>query len=74
MAHRNPVHGVEVSGVINVIPLNDEREYEQSADCWCDPVVDFNESRIVHNSTDCRESVERLIGEGLDGKKWGVFE
>jgi len=64
--------------MVNVVPLNDEAPHRHSADCWCDPRGDMydqpNGPRIIHNSADCRETVERLLGEGLGpDKRWAIY-
>jgi hypothetical protein len=44
---------------IHVIPNDDLREHESSALCWCAPVRDDDEPRVVvHNSMDGRERFE----------------
>ena len=70
--------------MINIVPNNDEREHFHNLECWCDPDVEWahpetneihaNGPLIVHNSADCRESVEVLLDEGLSKQQnWGVF-
>lgn len=61
--------------MINVIPINDDKEHAHSTQCRCSPRCDWTDGLIViHNSSDCRESVERLLNEGLgQDKEWGVF-
>lgn len=47
---------------IHVIPLNDMRDHQESADCWCAPraqTFDGGGMVFVHNSMDGRELVER---------------
>jgi len=39
--------------LIHVVPLNDLREHDDTADCWCRPREE--EGVIVHNSMDRRE-------------------
>jgi hypothetical protein len=61
--------------MVNIIPVNDERPHEKSSECWCNPRVEWISPKdglpyqrgpmIVHNSADCREVVERAIGEGV---------
>ena len=41
----------------HVVPTNDLREHEMTAQCWCRPTVD--EYVIIHNSMDERESYEQ---------------
>ena len=44
---------------IHVIPINDLREHECRADCWCNPTPDDEEPFvIVHHSMDRREEYE----------------
>lgn len=69
--------------MVNVIPVNDEREHT-TQNCWCEPRMEWadaagvpypNGPLVIHNSADCREAVERLIGEGLaPDKKWACIE
>ena len=68
--------------MINVVPVNDELEHVHDFKCWCEPKTIWQDERggeiyergpiVVHNSADCRESVERLLGEGFGW--WAVFE
>lgn len=45
---------------IHVTPINDLREHEDSAACWCGPSRDDEEPRVViHNSMDQRETYEK---------------
>jgi hypothetical protein len=69
--------------MLNVIPENDDRQHVFEADCWCKPDVRWqlddgeiiqNGPLIVHNAADCRESVELLLGEGIEGKRWTLYE
>lgn len=71
--------------MVNVIPLNDEREHIRDTHCWCEPRIDYrdtntgaeypNGSLIIHNAADGRETVEQLIGEQLaPGKNWLTTE
>lgn len=41
----------------HVVPLNDLREHEYSADCWCEPLLDDEAGGLVyvHHSLDGRE-------------------
>lgn len=44
----------------HVLPIGDLREHEERLGCWCRPVRDEDEPRvIVHNSMDQRETYER---------------
>lgn len=41
---------------VHVLPLNDLRDHDETADCWCKPRRDEDEPRVViHNSLDQRE-------------------
>ena len=51
----------------HVLPIDDLREHEETATCWCQPRVethdletgeDYTEPLIIHNSLDGRELVE----------------
>ncbi|HDR0635836.1 hypothetical protein [Pasteurella multocida] len=43
--------------LVHVYPLNDLREHDLKADCWCNPVIN-DEGVCVHNSMDQREKYE----------------
>ena len=43
---------------MHVIPVNDLREHEASADCWCRPTPDEEHDIFVHHSLDGREAYE----------------
>jgi hypothetical protein len=44
---------------IHVTPLNDLREHEDSAQCWCKPTPDEECPRVlVHHALDGREAFE----------------
>ena len=70
--------------MINVVPLNDDRQHVHTAECWCEPVSHCQDKAgvvyprgpiVVHNAADCREQVERLIDEGAgEDKRWAVYE
>ena len=47
----------ESVGDWHVIPLNDLKEHECSADCWCEPTLDDEAEGLVyvHHSLDGRE-------------------
>lgn len=47
--------------MINILPINDEREHEEGTMCWCDPklITDESELIVVHNSADGRELIEQ---------------
>ena len=65
--------------MVNVIPLNDEREHVHSTECWCEPFVEWadpvdgivheNGPVIVHNAADCREACEEVTGASLSREK-----
>lgn len=60
---------------LHVLPLNDEREHEETDYCWCFPALRENDSLVVHNSADCRETSEVATGEGMGPeKRWLVIE
>ncbi len=70
--------------MVSVIPINDERPHERSTACWCDPHVEWADPdtgeiyaigpKVRHNAADCREAVERLIGESIGpDAKWAVY-
>lgn len=42
----------------HVIPVNDLREHDLVATCWCRPEVDDDHSLVIHNSMDRREDYE----------------
>ncbi len=44
---------------IHIVPMHDLRDHIDSIECWCRPVVDEEEPRVVvHNSMDRREAFE----------------
>lgn len=43
---------------MHVIPINDLREHEASAECWCNPTPDEEHDLFVHHSLDGREAYE----------------
>lgn len=47
----------------HVLPVNDIKEHEESADCHCQPTVEeLKYGRlVVHNSYDGREATEQAI-------------
>ncbi len=46
--------------MIHVLPINDEREHEESTTCWCNPRIETEgELLVIHNSADCRELIEQ---------------
>jgi hypothetical protein len=46
-------------GQTHIVPINDTREHDISAECWCHPVPDEEDETIfVHNSADLRELCE----------------
>ena len=53
------MHFPGLLGDIHVIPLNDLREHEETEHCWCKPLRDDEEQRVViHNALDGREWYE----------------
>lgn len=40
----------------HVYPLNDLKEHQLNASCWCEPAID--ELLVVHNAADGREFIE----------------
>lgn len=68
----------------HIIPLNDEKKHEHSAECSCEPAVSWIDPDtnlpyprgplIVHNAFDCREISERVTGEIVDAdSKWALY-
>ena len=57
---------------VNIIPMNDSREHQQSETCFCQPRKSFESDRvlIIHNAQDLREVYEQITGEPLEGKQW----
>lgn len=54
--------------MMHVLPINDEREHEESTMCPCDPHVEwfdpetgeaYSEGLVIHNSFDGREFSEK---------------
>lgn len=81
---KNPGNKEWVELMVNVIPNNDEREHIHGTDCWCEPLVEWQDPEtsemyadgpmIGHNSADHREFVEALIEESIEkGKNWTVY-
>ena len=71
--------------MLHIVPQNDERSHELTTDCWCDPRCEWQDPTdgevyskgpiVIHNSSDCREQVERLLGEGMGpDKRWETIE
>jgi len=44
--------------VTHVVPLYDSRKHELTAECWCEPELDFEYLVAVHHSADGREKFE----------------
>lgn len=44
--------------VTHVIPLYDMRRHQLTANCWCEPELDFEYMIAVHHSADGREKFE----------------
>jgi hypothetical protein len=42
----------------HIYPLNDFREHEMKADCWCKPSIDEEDDLCIHNAMDQREQYE----------------
>lgn len=69
--------------MVNVIPLDDIEEHVEGRDCRCLPAVaridpetgQFypNGPLITHFAFDGRDAIERLTGQGVEGKQWGTF-
>lgn len=51
------------SGKGHIIPIEDLRDHDLKADCWCRPVPDIEDPLFTHNALDGREAYER--GERL---------
>jgi hypothetical protein len=50
----------EMPADIHVLPVNDLRDHTESDECWCQPVRDDEQPRVViHNSMDQREAYEQ---------------
>lgn len=50
--------------MINILPLNDLKEHEESTTCGCNPKIEILENwdiMVIHNSYDGREHIENLI-------------
>jgi len=70
--------------MITLTPQNDSREHTLGLTCWCDPHVEWQDPDtkeiyregplVVHNADDCREAVERLLKQGIEGKGWFIIE
>ena len=44
----------------HIVPINDWREHEPSCQCWCRPVPDEVDERVMlHNAMDQRDKLER---------------
>lgn len=50
---------------VHVLPVDDLREHEETAECWCSPRLEYAGvgEVVIHNSMDGRELYER--GERL---------
>lgn len=69
--------------MVNLIPLNDEKEHTESTDCACDPRVEWqdpdtgeiyvNGPMIIHNAFDCREVFENLTNSHDPEKPWMII-
>jgi hypothetical protein len=49
--------------MLNIVPINDLEEHEESSTCKCNPklIEENGELILVHNSFDKREFIERLF-------------
>lgn len=66
----------------HVYPRNDEREHVLSAECWCQPDVEYVHPETgevyeypmhTHHSADCREVSEAVTGESVTTEQgWTV--
>ena len=45
--------------VSHVVPINDLKEHQLIAECWCNPTLDDEYMIATHNSADNREAFER---------------
>lgn len=54
------IRGVSISGdmIIHIVPLYDMRKHELTAECWCEPELDFEHLIATHHSADGREKFE----------------
>lgn len=54
------IRGESMTGdiVVHVIPMDDIRRHELTAECWCEPELDYEHMVAVHNSADGREKFE----------------
>lgn len=70
---------------VHVIPQNDEIEHERSAECICQPRVEWVHPEsgevyprgpvVTHNAFDCREVSEQVTGEKVaPGLGWETIE
>jgi hypothetical protein len=62
----------------HVIPVDDEREHDETPYCWCGPdgtEVDAGGATIwVHHAADLREAYEQITGEAYRGRTWTRVE
>lgn len=56
--------------MIHVMPMNDDREHEETATCWCKPIVEDRDRKtgrmyatpiVIHSAMDGRELIEQAI-------------
>lgn len=65
------------------MPINDVQPHFRGRNCDCSPQVVYidpdtgqfypNGPLIVHFAFDGRDAIERLTGQGIEGKMWGTF-
>lgn len=46
--------------VTHIIPLDDKRDHEEWAQCWCKPKLEDMDRLVIHNALDKREKYEHL--------------
>lgn len=45
--------------IIHVIPKDDLKPHDETAECWCHPTLDEEDPILIHHSLDRREEYER---------------
>ena len=45
---------------INILPINDIEDHEESNNCKCSPTVDIENELIIHNAFDGRDIIEKI--------------
>lgn len=54
------------AALVHVVPLDDLREHDMHAECWCRPTPDHDaDTVIVHHAMDRREDYEGARGRRL---------